>query len=140
MQLVIDRTKWARGGINGSSMLLNDEGNMCCLGFAAIAVGLSEDDIIDVGEFEELHADSHIELIDGLDFNPFCTIGDSGNDDNPRIYNTEFHDEAVKINDFVPDRPRSEYYTGPVIETEEQRELVLIELFLKAGIDLSFEN
>lgn len=32
--LVIDRTRWARGGMGGMERLLNRSGNMCCLGFA----------------------------------------------------------------------------------------------------------
>ena len=32
--ITVNRKKWARGGKNGESALLNDEGNMCCLGFA----------------------------------------------------------------------------------------------------------
>jgi hypothetical protein len=33
--ITIKRSKWARGGMNGDSFLLNEAGNMCCLGFAA---------------------------------------------------------------------------------------------------------
>ena len=39
--LTINRNKWARGGYNGDSMLLNTESNMCCLGFACRALGVS---------------------------------------------------------------------------------------------------
>lgn len=35
-EFVIDRAKWARGGMGGRARLLNDEGNMCCLGFACL--------------------------------------------------------------------------------------------------------
>ena len=38
-KLVIDRSKWGAGG------LLNDDGKMCCLGFASKACGASEDEI-----------------------------------------------------------------------------------------------
>jgi hypothetical protein len=53
--LTIQRSKWRRGGDRGWSRdsqigsgptrLLNDEGFMCCLGFDALACGLTEDQI-----------------------------------------------------------------------------------------------
>ena len=42
MKLVIKRSQWARGGFNGPSKLLNDVGNMCCLGFLAKECGYSD--------------------------------------------------------------------------------------------------
>lgn len=71
--LTIDRTKWRRGGpgeqdaeakakgsyeahtyaLNrrfGQTMLLNNKGLMCCLGFDALACGLAPEDIENVGE------------------------------------------------------------------------------------------
>lgn len=38
----IDTNKWCRGGMNGRSQLLNNEGNMCCLGFLANQCGISK--------------------------------------------------------------------------------------------------
>lgn len=32
-QLIIDRSRWARGGKGGFPTLLNNKNNMCCLGF-----------------------------------------------------------------------------------------------------------
>ena len=52
-KLVIDRSRWARGGINGDPRLLNKDGCMCCLGFLALACGIPEDDIRDKGEPSE---------------------------------------------------------------------------------------
>lgn len=43
MKLVIDREKWGRGPTGGS--LLNEDGKMCCLGFAALSCGFKSDDI-----------------------------------------------------------------------------------------------
>lgn len=44
--LTIERAKWRRGGPcgigSGPTALLNDSGFMCCLGFDALACGLSE--------------------------------------------------------------------------------------------------
>lgn len=45
MDLIIDRSKWACGGRGGEPELLNDNGNMCCLGFLALACGYLPEDI-----------------------------------------------------------------------------------------------
>lgn len=52
--LVIDRSRWRRGAMatdsepKGTTRLLNNKGFMCCLGFDALACGLSEDQILGV--------------------------------------------------------------------------------------------
>ena len=39
--ITVDRNTWARAGANkGDSLLLNDQGNMCCLGFAEEQLGV----------------------------------------------------------------------------------------------------
>jgi hypothetical protein len=65
--LTIERAKWRRGGTGkrpddkveaigaldiefGPTLLLNDKGLMCCLGFDALACGLSADQIVGAGE------------------------------------------------------------------------------------------
>lgn len=40
MNLTINRTRWARRGIRGQSLLRNERGNMCCLGFLGRACGI----------------------------------------------------------------------------------------------------
>lgn len=47
--LTINRAKWARGGYNGDSMLLNSKGNMCCLGFACRVVGIPANKLKGIG-------------------------------------------------------------------------------------------
>lgn len=48
--LTIDRTRWYRGqGDRESRLLRSKDGKMCCLGFDALACGLEEKNIIDVG-------------------------------------------------------------------------------------------
>ena len=58
MKLIIKRSKWCRGNKNlsteGDSMLLTDEGTMCCLGFLALECGLARDEIENVSEPKEL--------------------------------------------------------------------------------------
>lgn len=41
-EFVVDESRWARGGKNGPSMLLNGRGYMCCLGFYGLSRGLTE--------------------------------------------------------------------------------------------------
>ena len=53
-QLIIDESKWVHGGNNnilnlGASKLLNDKGNMCCLGFYAKSCKFSDQEILYVG-------------------------------------------------------------------------------------------
>ena len=51
-EFTIDRSKWVQGGYEnngellGFSELLNDEGNMCCLGFYSKACGVHEDGLL----------------------------------------------------------------------------------------------
>jgi hypothetical protein len=53
--LTIDRATWRRGGdkedkFKGRTMLLNEQGFMCCLGFDALACGVTKADILDQGD------------------------------------------------------------------------------------------
>ncbi len=52
--LTINRKKWARGGLNGEAALLNDQGNMCCLGFACRASGVAAKTLDGYGFPEDL--------------------------------------------------------------------------------------
>lgn len=54
LEVTIDRSKWNRAIPKvdysqhfGLSALLNDQGNMCCLGFVCKALGLSDEQIVD---------------------------------------------------------------------------------------------
>jgi hypothetical protein len=58
--LTIDRSKWRRGGsmdyeLRGPTRLLNEKGYMCCLGFDALACGLTPDDIRNAIDPETMH-------------------------------------------------------------------------------------
>lgn len=50
MKLVIDRNKWLRGNPNTAQLLRIDNGKMCCLGFFALALGYTEDQISGLGD------------------------------------------------------------------------------------------
>lgn len=137
--LVIDRNRWARGKKNGLSSLLNDDGNMCCLGFAALQItGLSETDIQGFGQYEELtdHTDHLLEH-----GTPFCEPYHGEHDYDPTIMDTKFHNQAVEINDF--ELGNSTIYFGTrdvLVESEEDREEQLTKLFKENGIDVTFIN
>lgn len=56
LTFTIDRSKWRCGGDkakyskgSGSTNLLNNDGYKCCLGFACLAAGLKEKDILGFG-------------------------------------------------------------------------------------------
>ncbi len=51
--LVIDRTRWLRGD-EWKSMLRDEVGNMCCLGFACLAKGLDPEQIAFVPRPDDL--------------------------------------------------------------------------------------
>ena len=54
LDVVVDRSKWCRGGRGGKSRLLNSEGNMCCLGFATLADGAYYDEIKNIAKPSEV--------------------------------------------------------------------------------------
>lgn len=45
MKFTVKRSTWWRGKGSGTSYLLREDGNMCCLGFRALASGLKPRDI-----------------------------------------------------------------------------------------------
>ncbi len=83
-EFTIDRSKWVHGGnedILGVTSLLNDEGNMCCLGFYSKVCGATNSSM--------LNKDNPLDL--GLEI---PLMGD-GSDD----YNDIFMDTCITIND-----------------------------------------
>lgn len=54
-RFTIDRRKWARGGKNGDSQLLNYLGNRCCLGFYLKACGVPDENILNMGMPSEVY-------------------------------------------------------------------------------------
>lgn len=81
--LVIDRSKWACGGRGGVSALLNDVGNMCCLGFYAKACGVNEVNL------QNIYTPSGIYEEDRGSLSP--KVADFGD--------TDWTDVAMQIND-----------------------------------------
>lgn len=115
----VDRAKWARGGRGGNPGLLNDAGNMCCLGHISkqcgaklnTFYGMPEDLAIDV------HSKPYALLKDFL-----ISIDVTARRD---FYNNDLAGKAAIIND---SRKTS----------DKQREAKLTKLFAKAGYKLKF--
>jgi len=53
----IERKRWYRGRGGDGSALLRDDGQMCCLGFYALARGLTPDQIENVADPSEVAGD-----------------------------------------------------------------------------------
>jgi hypothetical protein len=105
--LTINRAKWARGGYNGESRLLNDDGNMCCLGFACRARGFRAENIKDIGTPSSLEGGgSRVTRMEKL--GPMVTS---------EFNNSDETDHAVSINDNqrISDKMR-EYRLKPILK------------------------
>ncbi len=117
MDLTIDRRRW-RTGQEGEAMtgegitvLLNDRGYMCCLGFLALAMGAKEEQIYDVSEPDRIAMD--LPLLQK-------SVGVSK-------CNSDFAASAIQINDKIE------------IDATE-REDKIEKLFAKNGINVTFIN
>jgi len=120
-QLTIDRSKWRTGGADfdethGYTHLLNEKGNMCCLGFYCLQIGeISKNEILGIGLPEDLndiniYDDDMLHLV---------------NEDNLR--NTIFTTKAIEINDAK-------------LLTNEQREKAIQEHFNQIDVEVVFTN
>lgn len=88
--LIIDRSKWRSGdwSVNttgkGGTLLLNQEGYMCCLGFRCHQMGIPKEDLLDRGGPWELSLKWDIpDLLD----------------EHVNYNNSDFTEEAITIND-----------------------------------------
>jgi hypothetical protein len=112
-ELTINRSRWARttvGQRKGFSELLNSDNNMCCLGFACIALGASPEEISDLGQ-PQLVATNH-------SLYPLVT---------PDRRLSGFSENAININD--------NYRTS-----DSTKEKMLTVLFATEGIALTFTD
>lgn len=110
---VVKRNNWARGGVNGTSRLLNRFNNMCCLGFVCNQLGIPKRDLKGVG--------SPLYLSDKWDI-PYLI-----NDYKNNAFGYDFLSyPAMNIND------------NPVI-SDKEREKKLKRLFNKHNLDIVFE-
>lgn len=120
--LIIDRAKWRTGGDlsypnatgEGSTLLLNDEGFMCCLGFRCHQMGIPKNDLLNVGTPGSLSGLYDIpDLIEGMYFGCFD--------------NSRFASKAIQLND------------DPFL-TPEQREKAITEHFKTIGVTVEFKG
>jgi hypothetical protein len=122
--LVIDCQKWARktvGVEKGESLLLNSQGNMCCLGFACKQLCELDDSCIDgKGEPNEISRKLPflVEAVDDFD---------EENGEYIRYEDTDLSGRAICINDNAD-------------TTDTEKEQLLFTLFAKHGIQLTFDN
>jgi hypothetical protein len=139
-EFTIKRSKWARGGINGKSALLNNQGNMCCLGHYAKACGFSNNDIDSLSGPVDLYRDKS------------CSIGKAwsanyiGNNLEIIAWKTKLLENDVSLDGVIyklnsgnawdlmeiNDRDRCEF------DNESDREKELIKRFKKIGIKVKF--
>jgi hypothetical protein len=101
IKVVIDRAKWRTGqnGFNatgkGKTMLLNQEGYMCCLGFCCKAAGVKSEDLLDVLTPERLSSARKIDISNtGLTVPSISSISNKSIPVNSRLAR-----EAIHIND-----------------------------------------
>lgn len=112
IEVVIDRTKWYRGrGSPDSKLMRMDDGKMCCLGFACLKLGATEDQITG----EEYPEGTDI-LLRGL------TIKEKG-----KLKNTIFSQQAAHVND--------DQGLG-----DSNREKQLYEMAIESGFKFTFIN
>lgn len=119
MKLVIDRAKWLRGEKDAGLLLRESDGKMCCLGFLALACGLEEDQIVEVGEPHETRSPLLPKWL--------CSAYDEHEDDGELV--TKYIDssdavELMKINDTVGD--------------DAPREREIASVFAKHGVEVEF--
>jgi hypothetical protein len=130
-KLIIDRSKWRTGGDNipntgiGKTRLLNEEGYMCCLGFACEQSGVPKDVLLNVAspsclseeseefihEYDEALLNSKLLSQEGKGF----------------FINSDLSDDAMNINDSMS-------------FTRDEREREIQELFGGYGIKVEFIN
>ena len=122
-QLIIDRSKWRTGGsaydeTHGYTQLLNEKGNMCCLGFYCLQIGgIHKKDIYENAQPDELnsaaiiHNDEMLHLVV----------------DEEHLMNSYFTSRAIVINDDEE-------------LTNEEREIFIQEHFKQIDVEVVFTN
>ena len=137
MKLTIDRSKWRFGGVFwsadhikkiGITRLLNDQGNMCCLGFLSLACGYKEEDIS--GYIDPEAIVRHQEA--GNKFPQWAIKTkelwrENGWQSDYRAFNSELISKMIRTNDM----PKSHL-------PHEEREVKLTDLFSEAGVEVTF--
>lgn len=126
--LIIDRNEWQRGNIGNGKLINRFTNKKCCLGFLCLADGISVDEIIGESMLPESFAGK------GFAGKLLLTF------DNLRVLDSNFASFAARINDAFIGETIKLNNEQIELESEEQREQMLIELFLNNSIKLSFIN
>ncbi len=129
----ISRSKWARNNINGPSCLLNDKGNMCCLGFYTKACGFNEEQLNDryepINLFDKLNnknkawlANYNQEILEVIDWKTKLISHDTNY---YRRNNSNLAWKLMEAND------------NPAL-SEKEREMEIKDGFAKIGVKVRF--
>lgn len=138
-EFTVIRSKWARG--RGEGLLLNPEGQRCCLGFLGSACGYEDGAIKNVALPHEILYGND----ESINRWPKVLIkfheGDFGDIDN--WSGSSLEDEAAGINDCiigtdVSYRAASGRTVQVTMESEKHREALLTKLFADSGITVRF--
>jgi hypothetical protein len=112
LKFTVDRKRWLRGEGEQNSLLLRESDNkMCCLGFACLAAGHTEDEIRNVATPTGLNRERGLR----------CLLPN---------YNSRAISWAMEWNDCP----------GDASLTEEKREQVIAEKLAEIGIEVVFEG
>lgn len=123
-RLTITRSEWNRGGSNGATSLLNENG-MCCLGFASKQIGgLKDHEIRDKG------CPSYVR--NSVKGNQFLDLMAAFDETRQFI---QFEDPFMEVNDALVGQCVDSVAR---IESEEHREQLLTDLFAELGIVVEF--
>jgi hypothetical protein len=121
-KLILDKVRWLRGG-HENTLLLNWQGGMCCLGFCMAQEGATAEQLLGLGEPDEVYGrtdTSGKQVLGVIDY----LVKDAGEDDgDPRYYNTRLTTEAISINDDEE-------------TTDQEKVSMLNKLFLEEGIEV----
>lgn len=123
--IVIDREKWARkteGLDKGPSRLLNDQGNMCCLGFAMKQCGCSNKKLLGISKPDQVINSYRRKTIANNPLVAALTLAVG-----PGYRNSVLTGRLVAIND--------NQHT-----TDAEKELVITRLFKEDGFNVEFIN
>lgn len=131
-QFTIKRSRWGRGTGNGS-LLKPSNGLLCCLGFYALACGATESQIVNTKRLSSPGVDLLRFLGDGV-----TTDRWSLQDQRSLQDQWSLQDQLMSVNDWiitVEDIPGKER-----VDSEEERERRITELFAGIDVSVTFED
>lgn len=131
----VDRKTWLHGeGLSFSSLLRPGDHKRCCLGFYCQSLGVSDDDMLGIGQPNLLpaHIQKKLGLYDSWFFEPRSHIRCW-----PPMPSEEIQ-ELIRCNDRLVGSPTSKNDSTPL--TEKYREKRIKEIFAKHGVKVRFIN